>query len=225
MSSPAVRPSSSTAAVTTPDNRPAGRLAVLSAAAIAVNAIPIPFVPDRLVGRVRGALAHDVATRHGLSLTPEARARLAGADPSSDEGGRAAARKVAEVISRTLLKRAFSPFGTFTTIARAVEVYALGHLFDRYLARVRKHHAVRVDEAEARKVREAIDRSLLRAFAPGLHLEALTVNEPVEDLRDQMTRWIDNVILTGATLPGYIERRLEAAFDEIVAATGGIGDG
>ena len=39
----------------------------------------------------------------------------------------------------------------------------------------------------------------------------------VEDLRDEFTRWIDAALLTAAGLPGYLERRLDAAFDAVVA--------
>ena len=40
------------------------------------------------------------------------------------------------------------------------------------------------------------------------------------DLRDELTRWIDAALLTSASVPSYVERRLEAAFDEIVRETG-----
>jgi hypothetical protein len=47
----------------------------------------------------------------------------------------------------------------------------------------------------------------------------------VEDLRDEFTRWIDALLLTSAALPSYLERRLEAAFDEIVEQTPGLKNG
>jgi hypothetical protein len=214
--SPAAR-TNSTVAVVTPADPPTGRLAVLTAAAVAVGAIPIPFVPDRLAARVRGAIAHDVTARHGVSLTSDARKILAEPDPRG--GGRALARKAAEAISMRLLKRAFAPAGALATLAGGLEVYALGVLLERYLTRVRKTSAVRIDIEEARKIRDLIDRTLLRALSPSLQPASLNLSDPIEDLRDEVTRWIDTALLTGATLPSYVERRLEAAFDELAAAT------
>src|SRR5579883_110709 len=53
-----------------------GRLGVYAAIAGSIGAVPLPWIPDALVGRVRGALVHDIASRHGVSLAPEARAIL-----------------------------------------------------------------------------------------------------------------------------------------------------
>jgi hypothetical protein len=78
---------------------------------------------------------------------------------------------------------------------------------------------------EARLVRDAIDRAVLRALSPALRPSETTQGEGVEDLRDELTRWIDALLLTSAALPSYLERRLEAAFDEIVAQTPGFKNG
>jgi hypothetical protein len=90
---------------------------------------------------------------------------------------------------------------------------------------VRAAGAVRMHLEEARLVREAIDRAVLRALSPALRPSSTTLGEGVEDLRDEFTRWIDAVILTSAALPSYLERRLEAAFDEIVEQTPGLKNG
>jgi hypothetical protein len=109
-------------------------------------------------------------------------------------------------------------------VSRGIEVYALGHLFDRYLTHVRPVGTVRINADEARKIRDVIDRSLIHALAPTLQMNPLTIAHGIEDLRDEFTRWVDTLILAGASLPNYIERRLEAAFDEVVAQTPGIRD-
>ena len=62
---------------TSPTTPSAGRLAILSGFAVAASAIPIPFIPERLVATVRGSVVQDVAARHGLSLTRDARDALA----------------------------------------------------------------------------------------------------------------------------------------------------
>ncbi|WP_240807210.1 hypothetical protein [Polyangium spumosum] len=216
----AVRPQSqSTVAVPTAASAPTGRLAVLSVAAMGALAIPLPILPDRMVTRLRGALAHDTATRHGISLTTDARALLANVD-SEQNAARALGRKAAEAIGFAILKRGLGPLGALTNVARALEVFAFGHLFDRYVAQVRQSGAVRIHAEEARKIRETIDRAFLHAFSPMLRPTPITLPDSVEDLRDEFTRWIDTAILTGASLPSYVERRLEAAFDEVVSHDG-----
>jgi len=213
---PAVRPQSqSSVAVPTAVPVPSGRLAVLSAAAMGALAIPLPILPDRIVTRLRGAVAHDTATRHGISLTTDARDLLANVD-SEQNAARALGRKAAEAIGFAILKRGLGPLGALTNVARALEVFAFGHLFDRYVAQVRRSGAVRIHAEEARKIRETIDRAFLHAFSPMLRPTPITMPDSVEDLRDEFTRWIDAAILTGASLPSYVVRRLEAAFDEVV---------
>lgn len=211
---------SSSAVAVSSSSAPSGRLAVLTAYALAANAIPLPFIPDRVLARVRGAIVHDVVSRHGLSLTSDARKLLA--DPSSEQRTRLV--RAAEGVARQLLRR-LRPLGALDAAARGIEVYALGHLLDRYIREVRPAATVRMHLEEARRVREAIDKSVLRSLSPTLRPNETTLAHAVEDLRDEFTRWVDAVLLTSAALPSYVERRLEAAFDQIIAETPGIKDG
>jgi hypothetical protein len=212
--------STSTMAESPASAPPAGRLAVLTAYAVAATIIPIPFVPDRVLSRVRGALVFDIASRHGLSLTTDAREVLG--EPDSEM--RTKLVRTAETIARQLLRR-LRPLGMLASASRGVEVYALGLLFERYVTQVRRSATLRVHRDEARKVRDVIDRSLFRALSPSLKPATQTVSEGVEDLRDELTRWVDAVLLTSAAVPSYLERRLTAAFDEIVRETPGIHEG
>ena len=211
-STPAPAPQSSVA-VPLAANAPTGKLAVLSAASMGALALPLPVLPERVVGRLRGAIAHDIAARHGLSITADARKLLA--DPSRQVGPSKLAQSALEMIGRTLLSR--GPFGALASVAGGIEVYAFGHLFERYLTRVRSSQAVRIGIDEAKLIRQHIDRSILRLFSPYLRPASITMQDLVEDLRDEFTRWVDTAILTSASLPSYFERRLEAAFDEVVA--------
>src|SRR5258708_28196730 len=68
------------------------RLGVYAALGASVAAVPLPWIPDALVRRVRGALVHDIAVRHGLSLTGDARDALA--EPSGLERPRGAVSQV-----------------------------------------------------------------------------------------------------------------------------------
>lgn len=211
---------SATVALTPSSPPPTGRLAVMTAYAVAATAIPVPFLPDRVIVRVRGAVVHDVAARHGLSLTSDARAVLA--EPDSETRTRII--HAAESVARRLLRR-LRPLGVLTAATRGIELYALGILLERYITTIRVEGAVRMHVDEARLLRDAIDRSLVRVLSPALRPSTTTQGEGVEDLRDEFTRWIDSLLLTSAALPSYLERRLEAAFDEIVEQTPGLKNG
>ncbi len=212
--------SSSSSAVAVSAPQPSGRLAVMTAYAVAAAAIPIPILPDRMLTRVRGAVVHDIVSRHGLSLTSDARAKLA--DPDSEQRTRMV--KVAETVVRQILRR-LKPLGVINSVSRGLEVFALGLLLDRYITAVRPSGQVRMHLEEARKVRGMIDRAAVRAFSPSLQPSEAIMAEGLEDLRDELTRWIDAALLTSAALPSYLERRLEAAFDHVVSETAGSRDG
>lgn len=191
-----------------------GRLAMLTGASLLVGAIPIPLVPSRALRQIRGALVHEVVARHGLSLVTDARRVLA--EPNSQDRIRTLVRRTVEIATRRLLRR-LGPLAVLSTVVTAFETYALGHLLERYLRRVRPAGTIRIQQGEARRIRQAIDAAVVHAFSPATEPRPLRRNEPAEDLRDEFTRWIDTMLLTGATLPSYLERRLEAAFDTAVA--------
>jgi hypothetical protein len=197
-----------------------GRLAMLTGASLLLGAVPIPIVPTRVLRQLRGAVAHDTLARHGLSVVSAARDVFA--EPDTTDRTRQVLRKGVEFASRRLLSR-LGPFSALSAAARAFEIYALGHLLARYATQVRPTGTVRVQEAEARAVRQAIDRAALRAFSPSVEPRKLLLPAAPEDLRDDFTRWLDTLVLTAATLPSYLERRLDAAFDEIVAQTPELG--
>jgi len=193
-----------------------GRLAVLTGLSLAAGAIPLPILPDRVLSHVRGAIAHETATRYGLSLSADARTMLA--KPVSQDKVRAVLRKAVEMVTRRLLRR-LSPLAPLAVGASALEVFALGLLLDRYFDLVRATGTLRVQESEAQRVRTAIDTAVLRTFYPSTRPQKLLLPEGVEDLRDEFTRWIDAFLVGGATLPSYLERRLIAAFDHIVESS------
>ncbi len=195
-----------------PTRPTSGRLALLTGFSLAASAIPLPFLPDRVISQVRGAIVQDVVARHGLSLTTDARKALA--STSADAPVRDLIRKGIGVLSRTVFKR-LGPLALVSTAASGVEVFALGLLFEHYVANVRPRGAVRVSAEEAREVRDRIDRAITHAFSPTVRPEPLPLLPGGEDLRDELTRWLDTAILAGASFPAYLERRLVAAFDEL----------
>ncbi|MSP25198.1 MAG: hypothetical protein EXR75_08540 [Myxococcales bacterium] len=191
-----------------------GRLTMLVCMSMAAGALPIPILPGRILRQLRGALVFDVAGRYGLSLTADARSALVG--PVPQDRLRSLLRTGIEIALRRLLRR-FVPFAPLGAAATAFEVYALGHLLERYVRSTRRRATLRIQTDEAAALRRAIDEATLRAFHPETSPRPLLLAESAEDLRDEFTRWLDTVVLTGASLPNYVERRLDAAFDEIAA--------
>jgi hypothetical protein len=197
-----------------------GRLGMLTGLTLATSVLPIPFLPERVMRQVRGVVAHEAASRHGISLTTDARTALA--EPQSEDAVRNVLRKGVEFVVRRVLRR-IGPLAPLASGLRAFEVYALGHLLERYFGDLRPKGNVRLAVEEATALREAIDEAVLRTFHPSTAPRRLLVSESVEDLRDEFTRWLDSLLIAGATLPSYLERRLDAAFDEALASRPGLG--
>jgi hypothetical protein len=196
-----------------------GRLPMIAGMAVLSAAVPVPFLPQRALRHLRGAVAHDAAARHGLSLSSEARDALA--EPSSGDRLRKALRRAAELVAFRLAR----PLAPVAAAARALEVYALGHLLDRYFAEVRGELGTRVLEPEARRIRRAIDSAAVGVVHPSLQGRGTSAPPASEDLRDDFTRWIDRLVLGAASLPSWLERRLDASFDEVVARSPELGHG
>jgi hypothetical protein len=192
-----------------------GRLAVYAAIGASIESMPLPWLPDAFARRVRGALVHDVVTRHGLSLTREARDILA--EPSGPDGPRGIVQQAVRFVGARVALRALTgvgPLGLAWSLRHAFNTYLLGHLFDRYLDLARTERAVRVDVEEARRVRLAIDGAILRA---------VTVVSPspqaptaIDDQRDAGAILVDALLGAAAGLPERVMSRVEAAFDDLL---------
>jgi hypothetical protein len=192
------------------------RHGVDAAIGAAVGGGPLPWVPDSLARRVRGAVVHDVAVRHGVSLAPEARDVLC--EPAGPDGPRGLFAQTARFVglrfaTRTLAR--IAPVRFVWPVRNAFRTFVLGHLFDRYLELGRIERAVRIDADEARRVRQAIDGALARA----LTIEGPPVEEPtvIDDQRDATTAFIDGLLGLAAGVPGRLVARLDAAFDDLLA--------
>jgi hypothetical protein len=194
-----------------------GRLGTFALLGAAAGSVPLPWLPDLALRRVRGALAHDVLARRGLSLTPEARAIFA--EPAGVEGPRGFAREAMKFVSQKVLVR-FGPLAMFPTFRAGLYTYVLGHLLARYLDTARRDRSIRVDVNEARDVRRAIDRAILHTITGELDPERPGGNEAPEDLRDDMTQIVDGLLIATAGVPAWLVNRLEAAFDDVIAHQG-----
>ena len=192
-----------------------GRLGVYSALGAGAGTVPLPWIPDTLARRIRGALVQDVTALHGLSLTPEARTVLC--EPEAAGPSRGFVGQAVRFATGKLLTR-FTPLGFLPPLRSAAQTFALGHLLNRYLETKRTERSARIDVEEARRVRRAIDESVLFAMRADLQTDSSPRLAPADDQRDQATQLIDGVIIAAASLPDWIVRRLNAAFDERVGA-------
>lgn len=187
-----------------------GRLGVYTALAAAAGTVPLPWLPDGIARRVRGALAQDIAARHGLSLSAEARDVFC--QPEPRENARGVMGQAVKFVTGKLLTR-FTPLGFVPPLRAAAQTFALGHLLDRYLAGQRTDRALRIDVAEARRVRSAIDDAFMAAMRGELKVDEGARFAPPEDLRDNATQLVDGVLIAVASVPDWLVRRLDAAFD------------
>src|SRR5271163_1924240 len=170
-----------------------GRISTFAVLGGVAGSVPLPWLPDALARRIRGALAQDIAARHGLSITLEARDLLS--EPAGTEGPRSVAGQAMRFVTRRLLGR-FGPLGLVPPIRSGLETFVLGHLFARYLDGLRTERAARIEVQEAREVRRAIDRALLLSVSPELHAPHDAAPRATEELRDTFTQVVDGVLMT-----------------------------
>jgi hypothetical protein len=192
-----------------------GRLGTYTMIGGVTGIVPLPWIPDAMVRRVRGALVHDLTARHGLSLTPEARAILV--EPSGSDGPRGVLSQGVTFVVTRILGR-FGPLALLPPVRSALGTWVLGHLLQRYLETARTARSVRIDVEEARRVRRAIDQALLYALTTDARRSREDPPIPPEDLRDATTQVVDGVLVSIASMPNWLVRRVEAAFDEVLAS-------
>lgn len=188
-----------------------GRLSTLALVGGAAGVLPLPFLSWTALRRVKGAVAHDIASRHGLCLSKEAREALAA--PLGGQRPTALLSTFAYLAKRTIGR--LGPLGIVPPLSAWLEVYALGLLFDRYLAKVRVSNTVRIEVVEAKRIAALIDRSIRRTISLKSQASPGTpTSMPAEDARDPATRIFDAILLGLAAVPHSAQRRLESAFDE-----------
>jgi len=190
-----------------------GRLGTYTVLGAVCGVVPLPWIPDATVRRVRGALVHDLTSRHGLSLTHEARTVLV--EPNGTEGPRGFLKQGATFAISRVLGRV-GPFAFIPPVRSALGTYVLGHLLQRYLETARTVRAVRIDVEEARRVRRAIDQALIYALTTEAKASREDAPYAPEDLREGSEQLVDGVLISIASMPGWLVRRLDAAFDEVL---------
>ena len=190
-----------------------GRLGTYTMLGAATGVVPLPWLPDAVARRIRGALVHDLTSRHGLSITPEARAALVEPEKEKARLRRYLDQGVKFAITQVLGR--IGPLGIVGPARSALMTFVLGHLLQRYLDGGRRSRTVRIDYEEARALREAMDAALILALTTDGHGRERPAFAP-EDLRDSTTQIIDGVFISIASAPGWLVKRLDAAFDEVL---------
>jgi len=199
-------------------HEPAGRVAVYAAAGALVGVVPVPIVPRRIMRAIRGAMAHDLCARHGLSLTREARDAFS--EPTAVGHPPSMTRDAIAYAAGAFLARMLPTVRMLLPVRNAYETMSFGRLLSRYLDRHRsssqRGRMVRIEADEATAVRTLLDRAAMRVLRPGLSTGTeLTVTAP-EDHRTTIQRTVDFALIGAASMPEAIEDRLDAALDEIM---------
>jgi uncharacterized protein (DUF697 family) len=192
-----------------------GRLGTYTVLGAASGVMPLPWIPDAILRRVRGALVHDMTARHGLSLTPEARAVLV--EPAGPDGPRGFLNQGVKFAVARVLGR-FGPLAAIGPVRTALGTFVLGHLLERYLDTARSVRSIRIDIEEARRVRRAIDQALIYALTTEGRASPDNRATSLGDLRDPTTQIVDGALIAIASVPSWLIRRLDAAFDETLAS-------
>jgi hypothetical protein len=165
-----------------------------------------------MLSRVRGALLHDLAASHGLTLTREARDALS--DPRGPKPTRRLAFRALQIVGERLARRtvgAFGPIAFLRPLRGATQTYILGRLFDRYLQGRPTDAGHAIDAEEAFRIRSAIDAALVRAFTVGA--DAASGESDV----DPAAGFADRMLQHMARIPERLTRRLDAAFDDLIS--------
>jgi hypothetical protein len=196
------------------DSIATSRMGAYTAMGALTAIVPLPFVPDFVLGRVRGTLLHDIAARHGLSMSEDARTLLA--EPWSSHLPRGILGQAARFVARRITTR-IGPLGFLSPLRSALSTFMVGHLFERYLETSRSDRSIRIDEAEAKRIRNAMDLSLKLFLTMDVSSPFQDVARPPEDLREGTTQLVDGVILSVASLPSWVVSRMEAAFDDALS--------
>jgi len=191
------------------------RINAYTAIGASVGAVPLPWLPNILLQRIRGALVYDIAMRRGFSLARDARDALA--DPEGQVATSGLFFQALRFFGIRLVGRMLSRFGPSGIIwpaQAALRTYVLGRTFDRYL-RFRSASSTRIDVDEARRIRRAIDATL--AGAIGVKVPHAPELAAIDDERDTATAIIDGILGAAAGLPAHLLVRLDSAFDHALA--------
>lgn len=200
---------------------------VYAAVAGLAGAVPVPLLDGMLSELARGAAMRRVARRHGVVLTPDARAILAGpgsVHATSTERGR---------LLKSALASVLAPFRIAARVEDALGTLLSAILLDYFLRRPDRPRGAAVTEAEARRVRAATERAIadsgfdaVKTIPLGLWrvvrrgFDALVTADASEG-RSPLERFVDAILDGLADAPDELVDTLIHNFDEAMATDGG----
>ena len=195
-----------------------GGAAVYAAAAGVVSAVPVPFLDGILGGIARGSAMRRVAARRGVRLSREARKVLAHVSLTHSTGSGPAR------LLRAALSRALAPIRFMSRAEEAGASFLSALVFDHYLQTSERREGAPVGEAEALRIRAAMEAAFtnggleaLRAVPVGA-LEALIragKDAAKPDLEDRgiVERFMDSLLDGAADAPSDVFSRMCELFD------------
>jgi len=207
----------------TPLARQAGASVTVYAAVTGLaGAVPVPMLDGVLSELSRGAAMRRVARRHGVSLTPDARAVLAGpgtVHATSTERGRLLKAALASVLA---------PFRVAARLEDALGTMLAAVLLDHFLRRADRPDGVTLTEAEARRVRSATEAAISAAGFDAIKTIPLGLWSILKDAfdallrvdaegRSPLERFVDEVLDGLAEAPNDLVDTLTLHFDEALA--------
>lgn len=191
------------------------------------GAVPVPLLDAVLSELARGAAMRRVAQRHGVVLTPDARAILAGpgaVHATSTERGR---------LLKSALASFLAPLRIAARIEDAVGTLLAAILLDYFLRRPDRPRGATLAEAEATRIRAAIERAVaaagfdaLKTIPFGLFrvlrrgFEAMFTPD-VSESRSPIERFVDAVLDGLADAPNELVDGLIHSFDDALVDDGG----
>lgn len=192
--------------------------AVYAAAAGVVSAVPVPFVDGILGGIARGSAMRRVASRRGVRLSREARKVLSQVSLSRSTGSGPAR------FLRAALSRALAPIRIASRFEEAGATFLAALVFDHYLASSGRRPGAPVGEAEALRVRAAMERAFvdggleaLRSVPVGTFETLLRAGKDSlqPDLEDRglVERFVDHLLDGAADAPSDVFQRVCDLFD------------
>jgi hypothetical protein len=192
----------------------ASRVGVYTMLGAATGFVPLPWVPEALARRVRGAILEDVSARFLVTVGRAARDELSrpgGALPSA----KGPVQQAATFLTTRVLARfaRIGPLALYSPLRTALETYVFARLVERYLAK-RGGSASRLELDEAKDLRRAIDAALAKALKARPEGFDFTVPRRPDDDRDALTATIDRVLIGAAGLPEWLLAHVDVAFDE-----------
>ena len=192
------------------------------------GAIPLPLVDGLMSELARGAAMRRVARRHGVTLTPGARAILAGSGTvraTSSERGRLLKAAVATVLA---------PFRVAARLEDAAGTMFAALVLDHFLRRIDRPKGATLTEAEARRVRVATEAAIaeagfdvLRTVPVGVWTVFRRALDAVMDGDDEgrsaVERFVDALLDGLADAPNELTDSLVHHFDVALARDGEAG--